>query len=77
VQEFNVQIGSYSADMGGAGGGQVNIVTRSGGSHFHGAIYEFLRDGALDAHSYNDMGGPVPIGKHTYFFVNYEGLRHV
>ena len=30
VQEFQVQTGSYSADMGGAGGGQINIVTRSG-----------------------------------------------
>ena len=92
VQEFNVQVGSYSADMGGAGGGQVNIVTRSGGSKLHGTVYEFLRNGALDAHSFNDMGGtkhlvqnnfggslggPVPIGKHTFFFVNYEGLRHV
>ena len=92
VQEFSVQVGSYLADMGGAGGGQVNIVTRSGGNHLHGTVYEFLRNGALDAHSFNDMGGtkhlvqnnfggslggPVPIGKHTFFFVNYEGLRHV
>lgn len=92
VQEFNVQIGSYSADMGGAGGGQVNIVTRSGGSKLHGTVYEFLRNGALDAHSFNAMGGskhlvqnnfgaslggPVPIGKKTFFFVNYEALRHV
>jgi hypothetical protein len=92
VQEFKVQIGSYSADMGGAGGGQVNIVTRSGGNKLHGTVYEFLRNGALDAHSFNDMGGtkhlvqnnfgaslggPVPIGKKTFFFVNYEGLRHV
>ena len=92
VQEFNVQVGSYSADMGGAGGGQVNIVTRSGGNHLHGTVYEFLRNGALDAHSFNDMGGtkhlvqnnfggslggPVPIGKHTFFFLNYEALRHI
>ncbi len=33
VQEFQVQTGSYSAEMGGAGGGQINIVTRSGTSH--------------------------------------------
>jgi outer membrane receptor for ferrienterochelin and colicin len=36
VQEFQVQTGSYSAELGGAGGGQVNIVTRQGGSQFHG-----------------------------------------
>jgi len=91
VQEFQVQTGSYSAEMGGAGGGQINIATRSGTSYFHGTAYEFLRNGALDAHSFNDMGGtnhlvqnnfggsvggPL-IGKHTFFFVNYEGYRHV
>ena len=92
VQEFQVQTGSYSADMGGAGGGQINIVTRSGSAKFHGTAYEFLRNGAMDAHSFNDMGmsnflvqnnfgasvgGPVwHIGK-TFFFVNYEGLRNV
>ena len=57
VQEFNVQVGSYSAEMGGAGGGQVNIVTRSGGTHLHGTVYAFVRNGAMDAHSFNDMGG--------------------
>jgi hypothetical protein len=91
VQEFQVQVGSYSAEMGGAGGGQVNIITRSGGSHLHGTVYEFLRNGAMDAHSFNDMGGTKHLvqnnfggslngplfGKHTFFFVNYEGLRHV
>lgn len=91
VQEFQVQIGSYSAEMGGAGGGQVNIVTRSGGDRMHGTAYEFLRNGVLDAHSFNEMGGtnhlvqnnfggslggPLP-GKKTFFFANYEGLRHV
>ena len=88
VQEFKVQTGSYSAEMGGAGGGQVNIVTRAGTNQFHGTAYEFLRNGALDAHTFNDMGsnflvrnnfggsvgGPIVRNK-TFFFVNYEGLR--
>jgi hypothetical protein len=91
VEEFNVQVGSYSAEMGGAGGGQVNIVTRSGGSRVHATAYEFLRNGAMDAHSFNEMGGtnhlvqnnfggslsgPLP-GKKTFYFLNYEALRHV
>jgi hypothetical protein len=92
VQEFEVQTGSYSAEMGGAGGGQINIVTRSGNSHFHGTAYEFLRNGDLDAHSFNQMGGsnflvqnnfgasfggPVKHTAKTFFFLNYEALRHV
>jgi hypothetical protein len=88
VQEFKVQTGSYSAEMGGAGGGQINIVTRAGSNRFHGTAYEFLRNGALDANTFNDMGskflvqnnfgaslgGPI-IQNKTFFFVNYEGLR--
>ena len=92
VQEFQVQTGSYSADMGGAGGGQINIVTRSGSGKFHGAAYEFLRNGAMDAHSFNQMGdtnflvqnnfgaslgGPLWRKRKTFFFVNYEGFRNV
>ena len=89
VQEFKVQTGSYSAEMGGAGGGQINIVTRSGTEQFHGTVYEFLRNGALDSHTFGDMGsskflvqnnfgaslgGPIAHTK-TFFFANYEGLR--
>ncbi len=89
VQEFQVQTGSYSAEMGGAGGGQINIVTRSGSSQFHGTAYEFLRNNGLDARTFNEMqgashlvqnnfgaslGGPLR-GRKTFFFANYEGLR--
>jgi len=49
VMEFQVVTSSYTADMGGAGGGQVNIVTRSGTNTYHGTVYEFLRNGAMDA----------------------------
>jgi len=89
VLEFKVQTGSYSAELGGAGGGQVNIVTKSGSNTYHGTAYEYLRNGAMDALSYNEMpgtrhlvqnnfgaslGGPVTREK-TFFFANYESLR--
>jgi hypothetical protein len=56
VQEFQVQTSSYSADMGGAGGGQINIVTHSGTARYHGTVYEFLRNSALDASTFASMG---------------------
>jgi hypothetical protein len=89
VQEFQVQTGSYRAEMGGAGGGQVNIVTKAGTRQFHGTAYEYLRNSALDARTWNEMpgttfliqhnfggslGGPV-YGTKTFFFANYEGYR--
>ncbi len=88
VKEFQVETSSYTAEMGGAGGGQINIVTHSGSGHYHGTVYEFLRNGAMDASTFGSMGnnhlaqnnfgaslgGPLP-GKNTFFFVNYEGLR--
>jgi len=90
VMEFQVATSSYTADMGGAGGGQINIVTRSGTSRFHGTAYEFLRNGAMDASPFDAMGnnhlvqnnfgasfgGPLlREKKKTFFFLNYEGLR--
>ncbi len=89
VQEFKVQTGSYSAAMGGAGGGQVNIVTRSGSNQLHGTVYEFLRNGLMDATTFQSMGnnhmvqnnygaalgGPI-LKNRTFFFANFEGFRH-
>ena len=89
VQEFQVQTGSYLAELGGSGGGQINIITRQGSTEFHGTVYEFLRNNALDARTWNEMpgnshliqndfggavGGPL-FGKKTFFFANYEGFR--
>jgi hypothetical protein len=88
-KSFQVQTGRYTADMGGAGGGQINIITKAGTSQFHGTFYEFLRNNALDARTFNEMtgdnhlvhnqygaslGGPLP-GKKTFFFTNYEGMQ--
>ena len=52
VQEFQVVNNGMSAESGGASGGAVNIVTRSGVNAMHGDAFIFLQKGALDARRY-------------------------
>jgi hypothetical protein len=89
VQEFRVVNTVYSAEFGRAVGGIVNIITKGGTNEFHGSLYEFFRDDALDARSIlsspgldklrqNQFGGTIggPIKKdRAFFFANYEGQR--
>ena len=91
IQEFSVLTSNYSAEYGKTSGGVVNAVTRSGTNDFHGSVYEFLRNSALDAKNYfesvgapkapfkrNQFGGAVGgpiIPNRTFFFVDYEGIR--
>jgi Carboxypeptidase regulatory-like domain/TonB-dependent Receptor Plug Domain len=89
VQEFSVLTSNYSAEYGRTSGGVVNALTKSGTNAFHGDVYEFLRNSALDARNYFDpsqipafrrnqfgaaLGGPI-VKDRTFFFVDYEGLR--
>ncbi len=89
VREFNVRRDSYSAEFGKRPGGQVIIVTQSGSNHWHGSVFEFLRNNALDAPNFFDqgsappfqrnqfgasLGGPIQKDK-TFLFGNYEGFR--
>jgi hypothetical protein len=48
LQEFKVQTGVYSAEFG-REVGQANVSTKSGTNEYHGALFEFLRNNALDA----------------------------
>lgn len=89
VREFRVEANAYGAEFGRNYGGQVNVITKSGTNRFHGSVYEFHRNDALDARNYFDpaekpdfrrnqfgftLGGPVKKDR-TFFFVGYEGLR--
>ena len=89
VREFNVVSDTYSASYGKRQGAQISIVTASGTNSLHGAVYEFLRNSALDARNYFDqqkipefqrnnfglsLGGPVKQNK-LFLFGNYEGYR--
>jgi hypothetical protein len=49
VQEFQVNRSNYAAELGGASGAAVNIVTKSGTNDLHGSLYGFFRDDGMDA----------------------------
>ena len=51
IQEFKVQTSLYDATFGRGAGGNVQAVTRSGNNDFHGAVYEYFRDDALNANN--------------------------
>lgn len=90
MQEFNVALGNYAAELGRSGGGVIQMTTKSGTNDFHGSAYEFFRNDALDTRSFFSQSNPVlrynlfgvsvggPIIKNkTHFFFNYEGRRQV
>ena len=54
VQEFRVLTNDFTAEYGRAGGGVVNVATKSGTNNFHGSLYEFNRLSALAANTYNN-----------------------
>ena len=66
VEEFNVQANTYDAEFGHSAGSVVNVSTRSGTNSYHGSVYEFLRNSALDANNFfNNRSG---LGKPPYTF---------
>ena len=89
VQEFKVQIGNYDAEYM-SGGAVINVTTASGSNQFHGSLFEFLRNSALDTRQYFDarntippykqnqfggsLGGPIRKNR-MFFFGDYQGLR--
>ncbi len=54
IGEFKILRSMYPAEAGRSGGGQVNVVTRSGGDEFHGNFFEFIRNDAFNAGKYFD-----------------------
>jgi hypothetical protein len=88
IEEFNVQTDNMSAVYGNATGGVANVVTKSGTDEFHGDVFEYLRNYAMDAKNYfatspnplkqNQFGGVIggPIFKRKlFFFGSYQGTR--
>jgi hypothetical protein len=89
VQQVAVLGSNYPAEYGRTSGGVISVETTKGQDAFHGSVYEFLRNSALDARNFfdgpvippfkrNQFGGSagLPIRKgRTFIFGDYEGLR--
>ena len=89
VEQVSVLGSNYPAEYGRTSGGVINAVTRGGKNNFHGTVYEFLRNSALDSRNFfdaakippfkrNQFGASagLPIQKdRTFIFGDYEGLR--
>src|SRR5258705_1938576 len=88
IAEFRVLTNTFDAEYGRNSGAVVNVVTKSGTNDYHGNLYEFFRNQALNAKGFFDsqkldylqnqfgvtFGGPIKKDK-TFFFVTYEGDR--
>jgi hypothetical protein len=88
IQEFSFQTNNYSAKFSGRGGGVVNMVTKSGANDFHGALFEYVRNAALNGRNFfvatDDglkrnqygaaLGGRV-IRNKTFFFFAWQGTQ--
>ncbi len=58
IEEFKVLRGQYNAEFGRAAAAQIIVVTKSGGSSFHGGAYEFFRNDVLQANAFfNNASG--------------------
>lgn len=82
IQEFSVQTNNFSAEYANATGAVVNVITRSGTNQFHGTVFEFLRNGQLNARNFfapvrdslkrnqfgGTFGGPIVHDKLFFFF---------
>ncbi|HVB86417.1 MAG TPA: carboxypeptidase regulatory-like domain-containing protein [Candidatus Dormibacteraeota bacterium] len=72
VQEFQINRSNYSADLGGASGASINIVTKSGTNNIHGSVYGYFRNDALDARDPFAFGQALAPG--SAFSFNAQGL---
>ncbi len=89
IEEFQILTHNANAEFGRNTGSTTNIITRSGTNSFHGALWEFLRNDAMDSSDYftrsvqplkqnqfgATFGGPI-VKEKTFFFGYYEGFRN-
>ncbi|HZL25198.1 MAG TPA: carboxypeptidase regulatory-like domain-containing protein [Acidobacteriaceae bacterium] len=91
LQEFRIITSNSDAEFGRSPGAILNLITKSGADHYHGELYEFIRNNAFDAKNYfaspgtiinfkqhqfgGTVGGPLPKLYQTFFFAGFEHLQ--
>ncbi len=88
VAEFRLITNSFDAEYGRFSGAVMNAITKSGSNGFHGTLFEFMRNNALDAKGFFDAGVPVlkrnqfgyaiggpAIKDKLFWFTDYQGTR--
>jgi len=90
IEEFKLNVNAYSPEYGRSNGGTVMVIGKSGGNQFHGNIFEFFRNEALNARNLfaqtgnkpefrrnqygGTIGGPIQENK-AFFFSDWQGTR--
>ncbi|HTM14268.1 MAG TPA: TonB-dependent receptor [Bryobacteraceae bacterium] len=90
MEEFKINVNAYSPEYGRSNGGTVMVIGKSGSNEFHGSLFEFFRNEALNARNlfaqpgpkpefrrnqYGlTLGGPIQSNK-TFFFADWQGTR--
>ena len=90
MAEFKLNINAYSPEYGRSNGGTVMVIGKSGSNQFHGSLFEFFRNEALNARNlfaqpgpkpefrrnqYGfTLGGPIQTNR-TFFFTDWQGTR--
>jgi hypothetical protein len=90
MAEFKVNINAYSPEYGRSNGGTVMVIGKSGSNQFHGSLFEFFRNEALNARNLFAQPGPTPLFRRnqygltiggpvqknkTFFFADWQGTR--
>ena len=75
IAEFKVQTAMYDASYGRSAGGNVDLVSKSGTNSFHGELWEFFRNDALNSNDFflKENGQPRPVLKQNQFGGTFGG----
>jgi hypothetical protein len=90
MAEFKLNVNAYSPEYGRSNGGAVMVIGKSGSNEFHGSLFEFFRNEALNARNLFAQPGPTPEFRRnqygltfggpiqsnkTFFFADWQGTR--